>query len=67
MLIKAAIVAGNYPEVSQTFVRRHVEHLFGGNSVLVCCGQTEYELSARPVYAFCDNGFFILWKSGAIN
>jgi len=51
MTPKIAILVGAYPEPSETFIQRHVEHLFGGNTVLVCRFLLNSKFIEKPVFA----------------
>ncbi len=49
---RLAIVARSPDAVSQTFVRRHIEHLNGGNTVVICDRRYEDGTFGRPLYFY---------------
>lgn len=50
-----AIVCGTYPTVSETFVRRHVENLFEGRSVVVANKVANFGESNTPFFDLCSS------------
>lgn len=51
MIRKIAILVRAYPEPSETFIKRHVEHLFNGNTVLICRFLLKPQVIEKPVFA----------------
>lgn len=53
--MRVAIVTGPFPRASQTFIRRHLDHLFGGKTVLVA-GWLEAHEPERPAFGVYRDG-----------
>ncbi len=49
--VKLCISTGRYFRGGETFVNRHIEHLFGGNTVVVCGRQTGQNTLNKPVFS----------------
>lgn len=60
---KVAILVRAYPEPSETFIKRHVEHLFNGNTVLICRFLLKPQVIEKPVFAlgldYNKHNFFV--------
>ena len=52
--MRTAIVTGDYMMPGQTFVNRHVEHLFGGDTVVVANGHTGLDPLSKPGFYLKD-------------
>ncbi|WP_246100791.1 glycosyltransferase [Palleronia caenipelagi] len=48
--MKAALILGRHPVPGQTFVNRHIERLFDGNTILACTGRTKTSPYGKPVF-----------------
>lgn len=49
--LRICIATGRYYRNGETFVNRHVTHLFGGNSVVLCGRRTAQDPLGRPVFS----------------
>lgn len=47
--MRACIIVENYPSPGQTFVNRHIEHLFGGHTSVVATHKCENTTGERPI------------------
>ncbi|TVR43023.1 MAG: glycosyltransferase [Rhodobacteraceae bacterium] len=48
---RLCIATGRYMRGGETFVNRHIEHLFGGNSVVLCGRETGENRLRKPVFS----------------
>ena len=48
---RICIATGRYLRPGETFVNRHVEHLFGGNTMVVCGRRTGRDRLGKPVFS----------------
>ncbi len=48
---RLCVATGRYMRGGETFVNRHIEHLFGGNSVVLCGRETGENRLRKPVFS----------------